>query len=1078
MSEITKKIGYNELPDPKYRELFKYTDGSTVLGIINYENGDVYMGEIKLDEACEEKRDRRRHGYGKLLSKGAITESQWNTGITVGHTLKISKTGKRSFEIRGEDLKFRTVLYQYYLTEDNEYAGDKYNNACKSHFYRPTILKVCDREALRESLFNGTALPEAPKPAAKKEEKKAVEKPAPVKKSAPKKEEKPAPQKEEKKPAEKPAPKKEEKPEPKPVEQPNPKILADEAKERGDTETAIKLYFEAAKYADIEAVIAYLRLVTPALYASVDKERAEYTAEKLWAVEKKLDKIERNIFGKSTGKRTDGTGMRLVEEARCDDSPYANRLKASCCRDDEKKRHYLALAADGGDYLAIFEMLKYYEKDSTMSYDGRQLIVDGVFDPDKLWHYLFLQFVIGERRVRWFTSEKLEQAYPDIRKLGLFFRRFALNRVANTLSGLVERDVAPGRFDAQVPVPEEMKKQIFSWLFYLVDTYVPEQPRDFGRYTLAYMLDAGYGCEKNAEKARALVCDTIATEAGGSVYAKDDLPDWMPMAGPVAYIIANHNVEQGVFDKETKDLLTFAAKESAVESYRKPAQNRLDLFIEDDSECFSTALERYNAGDYEQAALLWRKLADKGNAMACRNVATIYLKHIPNEEMSDYYIEKGAALGEGLCIYNKAVNLREKGDYAEAYELYEKVTGMNIQTSINVRGKSFLAMAEMLYDGEIKKVNGKEQGIFYAHKAEQTGIELERSFSDAGIKWMMAYNARTVSEEFRSFALEKALEQGSPYAHLEMGIRYVRGDGVEQDPELAEKHLRKAPDGTRREYYMMCKRIIEAERMLHSDTDDARDLAFSHFAQTTNDIWARISTRSDYSDTEGMGDLCKVLYTIWEVGDGDDAIGMAKLMGAEECGKRFYYRYRYALSFTLLSSVMSQLIGLSLDSDVSDQYMVGDIRGWVMLIKDALEHNIPGAKEKADEILSPDMAATTLAYCKCSVDDAQGVALQRFVAEYFPNTPRGNYVAAAVYMGNFLNEENVILDHDKAAYYLHRLTIGSSEYSPTAYRMLGALELHRNNTREALHYFIEAAKLGEEAAQGVCQSMDIDWNQY
>ena len=62
MSEITKKIGYNELPDPKYRELFKYTDGSTVLGIINYENGDVYMGEIKLDEACEEKRDRRRHG--------------------------------------------------------------------------------------------------------------------------------------------------------------------------------------------------------------------------------------------------------------------------------------------------------------------------------------------------------------------------------------------------------------------------------------------------------------------------------------------------------------------------------------------------------------------------------------------------------------------------------------------------------------------------------------------------------------------------------------------------------------------------------------------------------------------------------------------------------------------------------------------------------------------------------------------------------------------------------------------------------------------------------------------------------
>ena len=99
MSDITKMVKYTELTDPKYRALFKYTDGATVLGVITYENGDVYMGEIKPDEACEEKRDRRRHGYGKLLSKGAVTESQWNTGITVGHTLKISKTGKRSFEI-------------------------------------------------------------------------------------------------------------------------------------------------------------------------------------------------------------------------------------------------------------------------------------------------------------------------------------------------------------------------------------------------------------------------------------------------------------------------------------------------------------------------------------------------------------------------------------------------------------------------------------------------------------------------------------------------------------------------------------------------------------------------------------------------------------------------------------------------------------------------------------------------------------------------------------------------------------------------------------------------------------------
>lgn len=56
MSDITKMIRISKLQSGEQKLLFCYGDGETVLGIITYENGDVYMGEIKPDEAFDGKR--------------------------------------------------------------------------------------------------------------------------------------------------------------------------------------------------------------------------------------------------------------------------------------------------------------------------------------------------------------------------------------------------------------------------------------------------------------------------------------------------------------------------------------------------------------------------------------------------------------------------------------------------------------------------------------------------------------------------------------------------------------------------------------------------------------------------------------------------------------------------------------------------------------------------------------------------------------------------------------------------------------------------------------------------------------
>ena len=136
MSDITKKITYGELENKEYQALFKFTNGETVLGVINYDNGDVYMGEIKPDEKYDGKRDRRRHGYGKVFPKrGKVVDGEWHLGQVIGKSVTFDKKGKRTVEVRGSDPSFRTILYSYYLTADNKYGGDNYNGLYKDKFW-------------------------------------------------------------------------------------------------------------------------------------------------------------------------------------------------------------------------------------------------------------------------------------------------------------------------------------------------------------------------------------------------------------------------------------------------------------------------------------------------------------------------------------------------------------------------------------------------------------------------------------------------------------------------------------------------------------------------------------------------------------------------------------------------------------------------------------------------------------------------------------------------------------------------------------------------------------------------------
>ena len=96
MSDITKKITYGELENKEYQALFKFTNGETVLGVINYDNGDVYMGEIKPDEKYDGKRDRRRHGYGNVFPKRG--KSWMANGIWVRSLVKALRMIKKASE--------------------------------------------------------------------------------------------------------------------------------------------------------------------------------------------------------------------------------------------------------------------------------------------------------------------------------------------------------------------------------------------------------------------------------------------------------------------------------------------------------------------------------------------------------------------------------------------------------------------------------------------------------------------------------------------------------------------------------------------------------------------------------------------------------------------------------------------------------------------------------------------------------------------------------------------------------------------------------------------------------------------
>ncbi|MBR6784208.1 MAG: leucine-rich repeat protein [Clostridia bacterium] len=177
MSSITKKIEYSELKNSEYAQLFKYTDGTTVIGIIEYENGDVYMGEIRPNEKFDDKRDRRRHGYGKVISKrGKTVESEWHSGLTVGKSVAFDKKGQRTVEIRGGDPSFRTVLYSYLLTEDGKYGGDKYNGLYKDKYWKGDFEDVLRRGELREQLLSGNTPANTAQP---------LQKSAPAKEKAP-----------------------------------------------------------------------------------------------------------------------------------------------------------------------------------------------------------------------------------------------------------------------------------------------------------------------------------------------------------------------------------------------------------------------------------------------------------------------------------------------------------------------------------------------------------------------------------------------------------------------------------------------------------------------------------------------------------------------------------------------------------------------------------------------------------------------------------------------------------------------------------------------------------------------------
>ena len=484
------------------------------------------------------------------------------------------------------------------------------------------------------------------------------------------------------------------------------KRKAAEAKARKDVDSAKKYYFEAAKYADIEALQAYMHLANPGFYTHIKKGWAKKTGAKLYKVSKKLYKLKEKLYGKRKYTKFTKKGLKLIEKSGCGDSPYADRLRGECYIDNTREHlHYNSLAADRGDYISLDYLLSYYAKDVSH--------IDSEVDTDKLWHYIFVLFETAELKLPWFTHKKLRYTYSQLSKgwVGDNYKVYAINRIAKALRGFIDDDVIPEEGKERVPVSEEMKCQIFSWLSYLVKNYEPYGAQDFGRYYLCYMLNEGYGCERNTEKATELVSGDIAVSKTIKAYRSTTIREYLtsiPMAEVPAYLVGCHNADSN--PEYAKELLTFAVENGRLEKYKKAAMEKLaDMGMTD------------NATDdtCDGKCVTASETVAPSASPTARDVKPAPEANIQRMEYSDGDHYEGEMLngyrhGKGKYVWGSGAEY--EGDWVNG-----KRTGYGIYRSLSKKDYDGSIYAEYSYEGEWKDSKKHGHGVWKYSKEYANG---------------------------------------------------------------------------------------------------------------------------------------------------------------------------------------------------------------------------------------------------------------------------------------------------------------------------------------------------------------------
>ena len=207
-------------------------------------------------------------------------------------------------------------------------------------------------------------------------------------------------------------------------------------------------------------------------------------------------------------------------------------------------------------------------------------------------------------------------------------------------------------------------------------------------------------------------------------------------------------------------------------------------------EIYNAALEAYDERDYETAAALYRKAAEKGNANAQCNLGYMYANG-EGVEQDD---------AEAIKWYRQAA---EAGNIAAQYNLalrYESGNGVaqdDVEAVKWYRKAAEQGDADAQYELGGKYANGEgvtqddAEAVEWYRKA--AGQDHARAQCDLGY---MYETGRGVSQDHVEAAAwyRKAAEQGNAVGQYNLGVLYDNGRGVELDDVEAIKWYRKAAD--------------------------------------------------------------------------------------------------------------------------------------------------------------------------------------------------------------------------------------------------------------------------------------------